>query len=34
MLVASIDFHQDDSARLTNLLLWLGGVILTRGDGW
>jgi len=34
MWVASIDFHQDDSARVGNLLRWLGarGGILSLGD--
>ena len=33
MVVASIDFHQDDSARLTKLLQWLEAAIFSRDDG-
>jgi hypothetical protein len=35
MVVASIDFHQDDSARLTELLRWFAAAngILMREDG-
>jgi hypothetical protein len=32
MLVASIEFHQDDSARVVAVLSWIGGWILTLGD--